>query len=830
MMLQPSSAFITSLESQYANNPTYAVMVEWTSGTLYYTDVNAITGVGASVLRTCLKSIGNISESMRQDVSSNFQSVSVVLVDRDNDLYDKFANYYGADIPASVIMYYGAESQVLLSGKIRNGMAYDEGNRTLTLIIEHQIPKIRLSDLYAVDTIDVKNTEHVAVTDTLTIDTLKFPILSSLKDKMLPSRFGTVNLGPLVKLYDYPVTTLKTAITHDPDDNFGTGGIANTSFTVEDASLFPTVNSGDDLYLRIGKICVRGTFSGNVFTMHLDVSSRPVLYPPYSNNMGSPNTSGTKSIIPVNTLDNTSYSDDTYYVQTDQMADLNGMYVRNTCGLTYAYRAGRLIYISDGLYRVLGYFKYWDSGSGSGSWKLIPDYTIALCFTAPGWDQSGYFWVSDSITEQVDELFNRSVVHNTNNTFGWEHLLKSWYIDAGAQITLGYVHDVQPTYLVSTNDLVSTPAPTFYANQKIKITGSDVNQGGTDYEYEVKEELAQETIFTGDTGEDDYTNYLYEINTGTIISGATCTWFRPTQAIVNENLKQSGTYHADAYSFWGAGGNADYNNSNTPLTNFWMRYTGDYFADSLGSAGNDATDVLKSLIDTYLTTVSTDATSFTNVATSMGANEPNLGLYIKSDVDVWKLCNDIASQLNCFLRLRNDTVYLLWRSRQGTYSTSLHLTASSIILKSFVVKQKPLNNLITTVELPYATDFSATSPELATMTNNASTYGDKIKRFSPVLFADKAGADWAVNYFTHVTYPWYYVSFKTTMTAMRLEAFDMIALTLNKFVGMTGFVTNVSFSIKNNEVTISAVMNARPTLVNTAGNFTADSNNFWHAG
>ena len=211
--------------------------------------------------------------------------------------------------------------------------------------------------------------------------------------------------------------------------------------------------------------------------------------------------------------------------------------------------------------------------------------------------------------------------------------------------------------------------------------------------------------------------------------------------------------------------------------------------------------LLKWLIDTY-TNLSTDSPSF---GTSALNNYPS-NFVLFDQGDTMKICEEIAWQARCSLKIVDDTVYLIYLSLEPT-------TAGTINDDDFEIKT---THLSLTDETEIITKFIANwkptySPEDKIQTyvkrENSSTYGLIKQTFDFYIYNVKEWVEKSVDFWAHrYANVWKQTTFDSFLNNIGLEATDAIdlAITLHDIVSASTIclVQNLSIEQQNGLVNI----------------------------
>lgn len=252
----------TNIQTKVAQNlgtePIIVAKIDWTSGTVYYSDktitIGAISAVGAIV------NFDNIDASKSTDTSGEVSTVSLDLSDTDGSLKTIWNTDIIENTAITVYHYYVGNDQAdmlkIFSGNIVNPVNWDESQRTLSLEAESVIDSAEAG--YAPEDGDITDLDPDAI------------------GVAWPMGFGTCIHVPCVKIKSRPDGSLRGGINHNYDE-----------FVIDNGVDFP---QDETIQILIGKYKYEGSFSGNTFTAtsknmarhtNLSVADRPINDPQY---------------------------------------------------------------------------------------------------------------------------------------------------------------------------------------------------------------------------------------------------------------------------------------------------------------------------------------------------------------------------------------------------------------------------------------------------------------------------------------------------------------------------------------------------------------------
>ncbi len=235
-----TSPMQTKLDTAQATEPLVIVKIEWTSGTVYYSEKPV--DFGAIECEPKLQQISNFNNQQTVDNSGTLAEANITL---DDDMSETLKLIFdtlvmeGSD--CTIYHYYaGLNSStdpiVMLKGKINADILYSDGARTLSFSINDEIIDQTMGYSY----------EQITDINSTTVS-------EDAKNKPWPLVFGTVIKSPALQIKG----DLRTRLVGnaDQDDSF---------FTFEEGYKFP---QSSEITVTIDGVAFKGTMSNNKFTI-----------------------------------------------------------------------------------------------------------------------------------------------------------------------------------------------------------------------------------------------------------------------------------------------------------------------------------------------------------------------------------------------------------------------------------------------------------------------------------------------------------------------------------------------------------------------------------
>lgn len=228
-----TSPQLANLTTQYGSEPLIVVKIEWTSGTVFYSDKSA-TGCTASIL-----DLSNIATALKQETVGEVSAVNISLDDIGGSIKTLIDTNRITGTKCTVYLSFTdfdeSSAITILVGRIASDVEWDEGSRKIS---------------FTIDT--AYSTEKLGFAPTDLVGLSKDAI-----GKFWPIVFGSCLKVPAVQIYKDQTGTYAA----EPS-------IGATTIYVSDGDTFPQSTS-IKLRLRNGRI-VQGTFAGQVFTVTSD--------------------------------------------------------------------------------------------------------------------------------------------------------------------------------------------------------------------------------------------------------------------------------------------------------------------------------------------------------------------------------------------------------------------------------------------------------------------------------------------------------------------------------------------------------------------------------
>jgi len=229
----------------------------------------------------------------------------------------------------------------------------------------------------------------------------------------------------------------------------------------------------------------------------------------------------------------------------------------------------------------------------------------------------------------------------------------------------------------------------------------------------------------------------------------------------------------------------------------------DLYVSITSDVGGNPVDVIEWLLDTY-TGLSYDSTTFNDVKTKLADYPTNF--WVKQQVSVLSLIQDIAYQSRCAVYTRNDVMYIKYLAEEP--SSVRTITPSDIISSTFRVDLTETEDLVTKYDISWQAGEAGIDSE-----------DEVINKFAVRFNIPKYGLqEDSVDYFTQNTYStilksstfwlirdsisWKHVKFASTLKMLDLDVFDCVTLDIPQFSAsaIKCILTKVAYNSTNHTV------------------------------
>jgi hypothetical protein len=207
-------------------------------------------------------------------------------------------------------------------------------------------------------------------------------------------------------------------------------------------------------------------------------------------------------------------------------------------------------------------------------------------------------------------------------------------------------------------------------------------------------------------------------------------------------------------------------------------WSGEVFVSLRSSQPNDTAPqsntakIIKWLLDTYATGLTTDTASFNSVAADIASYPSSFAVFDQEKVI--QLCEDIAWQARCALLIENDVVYIRYLSKNPV--SSVFLDEDSTVENSLVLGLSSFDSVVTKLTGTWVHNYSGDedASHEYTYKNNISTYGliEASRQFTIYNIEDCVKASvrfWGYRY----SNVWRTASLKTFIKNTHLQVFDI---------------------------------------------------------
>jgi len=223
------------------------------------------------------------------------------------------------------------------------------------------------------------------------------------------------------------------------------------------------------------------------------------------------------------------------------------------------------------------------------------------------------------------------------------------------------------------------------------------------------------------------------------------------------------------------------------------------------SVGPNPVDAIDYLVNTY-TDFTIDNDSFNSVRLDL-ANYP-ANFYIKERRSVLEVMRDIAFQFRCAVFIRDNTVFLVYLSKEpDSFKT---LTETDIVANSFMFNHSSTESLQTSHLINWSDTEAAVFQDAETefefvLKHNIPSYGTinatydyfTQNTFSTIL---KSATFWMIRRAN----TWRLVSFSTPITHLDLDVFDCITLDIEQFPTTKVVITSTNYNVDDNTIDFTA--------------------------
>lgn len=205
------------------------------------------------------------------------------------------------------------------------------------------------------------------------------------------------------------------------------------------------------------------------------------------------------------------------------------------------------------------------------------------------------------------------------------------------------------------------------------------------------------------------------------------------------------------------------------------------YVSQTSSVGPNTVDILEWLIDKY-TDFSTDAASFADVKTKIDNYPSHFPLLERRNI--FEVLKDIAFQARCALYLRNDVFTILYLAEEP--ATDVTVTESDVLPKSLILTHTPTEDLVTKFVAEWKKDYAIDEPNKVIVRYNVKRYGTQEETFDFFIYnirelVEKSATFWTIR----MANTWRRLKFKTPITKLATEVFDVAEVTLPDFSGNT---------------------------------------------
>ena len=225
-----------------------------------------------------------------------------------------------------------------------------------------------------------------------------------------------------------------------------------------------------------------------------------------------------------------------------------------------------------------------------------------------------------------------------------------------------------------------------------------------------------------------------------------------------------------------------------------------YCSYQISSLKNTA-DAIEEIITTW-TSLTIDSSTFASVKTAL-TNYPS-NFVVLSQSDALRLCENIAWQARCALRIVNNVVYIIYLSIEPL--PTINVTDDDFEIMTTLLSLTDETDLITKFTANWKDSYAAEAKlQTHVLKENVSAYGLTQSEYDFNIFnvsewVEKSATFWAHRYANI----WKLVSFDSFLENMELQALDPVTLTTTAHgivsSSVTGIVQNISIAQQDGKV------------------------------
>lgn len=203
----------------------------------------------------------------------------------------------------------------------------------------------------------------------------------------------------------------------------------------------------------------------------------------------------------------------------------------------------------------------------------------------------------------------------------------------------------------------------------------------------------------------------------------------------------------------------------------------DIFISQTSSVGPNTVDIIEWIIGKY-TSFTTDAASFADVKTKIDNYPSSFALLDRRNVlDVLR---DIAFQARCALYLRNDEFTIRYLSEEP--SSDFTIIEDDVMPKTMIMTHTETEELVTKFVATWRSDLAIEEPNKTILRYNVKRYGTQEREFDFFIYniaelVEKSATFWLIR----MANTWRKLSFRTPITKLQSEVFDVASVTLPDF-------------------------------------------------
>ena len=229
------------------------------------------------------------------------------------------------------------------------------------------------------------------------------------------------------------------------------------------------------------------------------------------------------------------------------------------------------------------------------------------------------------------------------------------------------------------------------------------------------------------------------------------------------------------------------------------------FVSFISSIGPNPADIIEWIVERY-TDLTVDNASFASVRTDL-ANYP-ANFFIKQRPKVLDLVRDIAFQSRCGVFIRDNTIHLVYLSREPNSLKTL--TEDDILPNSFKISHTPTEELQTRHNITWSKGDAqllkdTSIEENFVLKHNVPKYGIfegsyDYSTYNIFELVEKSATFWMIRNAT----TWKHVEFETPLVCLNLQIFDCVTISLSQFPTTKVIIEETNYNPDTNTISFRA--------------------------